>query len=191
MRLLDELLSHAPKVDPHYRIGMRVVKTAVAVGICLLFALIFGGIESILITAVAAIVTIRTTQEETIVSGMFRIFGTIIGAIFGCLIVVISIYLPYYNDGLFVIVIPVMLLLNLYICNMLRLQDSCSISCVVTILIATQIAPLFDPMDDALNFALLRVRDTFVGVIVATLINLIPYQISQKFFKKKNKTDDI
>jgi len=177
-RILETLKKSTPTVDIQYRIGMRVVKTAAAVGICLLFALLFGGIESILITAVAAIVTIRATQEETVTSGIFRIFGTIIGAALGCVTVLISLFLPFYNEGLFVIVIPLMLLLNLYICNVLNLQDSCSISCVVTILIATQIAPLHDPMDEALEFALMRVRDTFVGVTVATIMNIIPYQIS-------------
>ncbi|MCL2201644.1 MAG: aromatic acid exporter family protein [Oscillospiraceae bacterium] len=184
--MIEEIKSHAPKVDPHYRIGMRVIKTAAAVGLCLLFALIFGGIESILITVVAAIVTIRATQEETITSGMFRILGTIIGAALGCLTVLISLFLPYYNEGLFVIVIPLVLLLNLYLCNLLNMQDSCAISCVVTIIVATQIAPLAEPMDEALAFALLRVRDTFVGVTVATVMNIIPYQISGAIKRKKS-----
>ena len=183
-RIIDVVKSSTPTVDTQYRIGMRVVKTAAAVCICLVFALLFGGIESILITAVAAIVTIRATQEETVTSGIFRILGTIIGAALGCVVILISLFLPFYNEGLFVIVIPLFLLLNLYICNVLNLQDACSISCVVTILIATQIGPLHDPMDEALVFALLRVRDTFVGVTVATIMNIVPYQISD-FIKKR------
>jgi len=186
-KILEAVKASTPTVDTHYRIGMRVVKTAAAVGICLLFALLFGGIESILITAVAVIVTIRATQEETVKSGIFRIFGTIIGAALGCLTVLISLFLPYYSEGLFVIVIPIMLLLNLYICNVLNLQDSCSISCVVNILIATQIAPLINPMDEALTFALMRVRDTFVGVTVATIMNIVPYEISD-FLKKRKQS---
>ncbi|MCL2391703.1 MAG: aromatic acid exporter family protein [Oscillospiraceae bacterium] len=188
-RILQEIKRHTPTVDTHYRIGMRVVKTAAAVGICLLFAHLWGGIESILITAVATIVTIRATQEETILSGMFRILGTIIGAALGGLTVLISLHLPFYNEGLFVIVIPLVLLLNLYICNVLNMQDSCSISCVVTIIVATQIAPIAEPMDEALAFALLRVRDTFVGVFVATVMNIAPYAISGKMHKHKQKKE--
>jgi len=186
-RLLEKIREHAPTVDPHYRIGMRVVKTAAAVGICLMFAFFWGGIESILITAVATIVTIRATQEETIVSGMFRILGTVIGAALGMLTLLIGLYLPYYNDGLFVIVIPLMLLLNLYICNVLNMQDACAISCVVTVIVATQISPLDNPMDEALDFAMLRVRDTFVGVTVATIMNMVPYKISD--YIKKRRSD--
>ncbi|MCL2228034.1 MAG: aromatic acid exporter family protein [Oscillospiraceae bacterium] len=187
-RLIEEIKNNVPAVDPHYRIGMRVVKTAAAVGICLIFALVAGGIESILITAVSAIVTIRVTQEETVVSGVFRILGTIIGGALGAITVLISLFLPYYDEGLFVVVIPLVLLLNLYICNVLNMQDSCAISCVVTVIVATQIAPLDDSISEALAFALMRVRDTFVGVTVATIMNIVPYQISRYFKKRKDNS---
>ena len=186
-RLIDEIISHKPTVDPHYRIGLRVIKTVAAVSICLLFAFIVGGLDSILITAVAAIVTIRVTQEETIGSGMFRIFGTAIGGALGVVAVLMSMVLPFYNSGLFVIVIPLILLLNLYICNVLNLQDSCSISCVVTILIATQIAPMDNSISEALHYALMRVRDTIVGVSVATIMNIVPYKISDYIKARKEK----
>ena len=187
-QIFDAMKKSVPTVDTHYRIGMRVVKTAAAVGICLLFALLFGGIESILITAVTTIVTIRTTQEETISSGIFRILGTIIGAALGILTVLISLFLPFYDQGLFVIVIPLMLLLNLYLCNVFNMQDSCAISCVVTVIVATQIAPMEAPMDEAFHFALMRVRDTIVGVTVATIMNIVPYKVSG--FIKNRKGGD-
>ena len=186
-RIIREIISNAPSIDPGYRIGMRVVKTAAAVGICLLFALFLGGIESILITAVSAIVTIRTTQEETIASGIFRVLGTVVGGVLGTITVIISLFLPLYYEGLFVIVIPLMLLLNLYICNVLNMQDACAISCVVTVIVATQIGQMEHSVNEALMFALFRVRDTFVGVTVATVMNIIPYQISDCFKKSKEK----
>jgi len=190
-QILEAFKNNLPTVDPHYRIGMRVVKTAAAVGICLLFALIVGGIESILITAVTTIVTIRTTQEETISSGIFRILGTIIGAVLGILTVLISLFLPFYDQGLFVIVIPIMLLLNLYLCNVFNMQDSCAISCVVTVIVATQIAPMESPMDEAFHFALMRVRDTIVGVSVATIMNIIPYKVSDFIKKRKDSETEL
>ncbi|MCL2365470.1 MAG: aromatic acid exporter family protein [Oscillospiraceae bacterium] len=186
-KFFDALKKSVPTVDAHYRIGMRVVKTAAAVGICLLFALLFGGIESILITAVATIVTIRTTQEETITSGVFRILGTIIGATLGILTVLISLFLPFYDQGLFVIVIPIMLLLNLYLCNVFNMQDSCAIACVVTVIVATQIVPMESPMDEAFHFALMRVRDTVVGVTIATIMNIVPYKISDLIKRRKDE----
>jgi uncharacterized membrane protein YgaE (UPF0421/DUF939 family) len=164
-------------LNTHYQIGMRVVKTAAAVMICLLIALFTGGWDSIPITAVSAIVTLRPTRGETVNTGIFRVLGTIIGGVIGTLAVLIGLFLPYYNDGLFVIVIPLMLLLNLYLCNVLKMQDACTISCVVTILVAAHI-DLDLSVGGALVYTLLRLRDTLIGVVVATLLNIVPYFIS-------------
>jgi len=182
-KLLNEIKSRAPVVDTHYRIGMRVVKTAAAVGICLIIAMFTGGMESVPISAVSAIVTIRPTQGETMHTGVFRLLGTVIGGMIGILTFIIGYFLPYYNEGLFVIVIPAMLLLNLYLCNLLNMQDSCAISCVVTIIVAAHVT-VDVTVGEALVFTLLRLRDTFTGVIVGTVMNIVPYKLSGLFKKQ-------
>jgi len=186
-RLLDKLKKHAPVVDTHYRVGMRVVKTVAAVMICLLIAFLTGSMESVPITAVSAIVTIRPTQGETVHTGIFRVLGTILGGALGILTVMVGLFLPYYNDGLFVVIIPLMLLLNLYLCNVLSLQDSCNISCVVTIIVAAHITPDAS-VGESLIFTLQRLMETFIGVVVATIMNIVPYHISG-FFKKHNGSE--
>ena len=182
-RFKEVLKTHAPIVDTHYRIGMRVVKTAVSVGFCLIYTLFTGTMEFLPISSVSAIVTIRPTQGETVLTGVFRLLGTIIGGALGILTVVISLYLPYYYDGLFVVIIPIMLLLNLYLCNVLNLQDSCSISCVVTIIVAAHVT-VDSAFGEALVFTLMRLRDTFVGVTIASIMNIVPYQIASKIKKQ-------
>jgi len=184
-RLIEMLKNHAPVVDTHYRIGMRVVKTAVAVFICLIIALFTGVTESMPISAVAAIVTIRATQGETLRTGAFRLLGTFFGGAIGILTVVIGLFLPYYHDGLFVVVIPLMLLFNLYLCNVLNMQDSCVISCVVTLVVAAHVTP-DATVRESLVFTLMRLLDTFIGVTVATVMNLLPYFIADKIKKRKN-----
>jgi len=170
-------------LDTNYRVGMRVVKTAAAVMICLLIALLTGGWDSVSIAAVSAIVTIRPTRGETMNSGVFRLLGTVIGGVIGILTVVIGLFLPFYSDGLFVVVIPLALILDLYLCNVLKMQDSCTISCVVTILVAVHV-DLDTTVGGALIFTLFRLRDTFIGVVVATVMNIIPYRILGRLFKK-------
>jgi len=162
-------------LNTHYRIGMRVVKTTVSVMICLLIALLTGGWDYMSITAVSAIVTIRPTRGETLNTGIFRVLGTFFGGLLGILTVIIGLYLPFYKDGLFVLVIPLMLLLNLYLCNVLKMQDSCTISCVVTILVAAHVN-LDATLGGALVYTLFRIRDTLIGVVVATVLNLIPFR---------------
>ena len=182
----------AKVVDSHlntnYHIGMRVVKTAAAVMICLLITLLSGTWESMAIMAVSSIVTIRPTRGETVSTGVFRVLGTIFGGMLGILTVIIGLFLPHYSDGLFVIVIPLMLLLDLYLCNVLKMQDSCTISCVVIIVVAAHIK-LDATVSGALIYTVFRVRDTLIGVVVATILNILPYHIAV-LLKKNNGSED-
>jgi len=178
-RFLDKITDNTPSVDTGYRIGLRVVKTIAAVTICLLIAWLLDSRDSLPIAAIAALVTIQATNSETLHIGIFRILGTIIGGIFGILTVLIGLVLPYYTNGLFIIVIPIMLLLNLYLCNLLKMQDSCSISCVVTIIIAANIV-IDATFAESLVYTFIRLRDTLIGVFVATMINMLPGLLKRK-----------
>jgi len=176
------------RLDTQYRIGMRVVKTAAAVMICLLIAMFVGGWTSIPISVVSAIVTIQPTRGETVRSGGFRILGTVIGGVIGTLTVIIGLFLPYYTDGLYVIVIPFMLLLDLYLCNVLKMQDTCTISCVVTVLVAVHI-DLDATVGGAFIFTLIRLRDTLIGVVAATIMNVVPHYVSARLNKRKESEE--
>jgi len=178
-RLLSKLYKKAPSVDTHYRIGMRVVKTIAAVMICLFIAWLIGSRDSLPIAAIAALVTMQATQRETLKIGIFRVIGTIIGGAFGLLAVMIGSILPYYTDGLFILVIPTMLMINLYLCNLLNMKDSCTISCVVTIIVASHVIIETIPYD-TFTFTFIRLRDTLIGVVIATAVNLIPFKLKAK-----------
>jgi len=178
-KLIEELKNCVSAVDTNYRIGMRVVKTAAAVLVCLLIAWLLGSENLMQISAISALVTLRASSDDTMHTGIARVLGTVIGGIMGFLTVLVGLFLPYYSEGLFVVVIPAMLVLNLYICNLFKMHDSCGISCVVTIVVAAQITPLAG-VSYTLIFALLRVRDTLIGVAVATIIDLAP-----GWFKRK------
>ena len=182
-KLIQNVKSFTPHLNTHYRIGMRVIKTAAAVTICLLIALLSGNRGAISITAVSALVTLRPTHNDTVRSGVFRLIGTMIGGMFGLLIAIIEMFLPYYSDGLFVIVIPAILLLNLYICNVLKMQDSCTISCVVTLIVAARITP-DATFGEALVFTLIRLMDTLIGVVVGTVVNITPHTVSELMKKR-------
>ena len=171
-------------LDMHYRIGMRVIKTVASVMICLLISLLTDNTTSVSISAVAALVTLCATQGDTVRSGILRILGTLIGGVFGILTVVIGLYLPYYSNGMYVVVIPAMLLLNLYLCNLLNLQSTCQISCIITIIIAANVR-LHESLGIALIFTLTRLMDTSIGVVVATIINILPHYVAVLFHIKK------
>jgi len=178
-RFFEKISDSTPSVDTGYRIGMRVIKTVAAVTVCLLIAWLIGSTDSLPIAAIAAIVTMQATQSETLRIGVFRILGTGIGGVFGILTVLIGLILPYYGDGLFIVVIPLMLLINLYLCNLLNLKDSCTISCVVTIIVAAHIVTDVT-FNEALVFTFIRLRDTLIGVFIATVINMLPGVLTRK-----------
>jgi len=177
-RFFDKLFGNDLAVDTHYRIGMRVIKTIAAVTICLFIAYLFGSRDSLPIAAIAALVTMQSTNSETLRIGVFRVLGTIIGGVFGILTVLIVLFLPNYFDGIVIVVIPLMLLLNLYICNIMKMQDSCTISCVVTIIVALHVIT-DTSFDETIVFTFVRLRDTLIGVIVATIINMLPWLIKR------------
>jgi len=174
-RFFNNLFDDGLPVDTHYRIGMRVIKTVASVTVCLLIAWLIGSKDSLPIAAVAAIVTMQATQRDTLKIGLFRVLGTIIGGGFGILAVLIGLFLPHFTDGLFIIVIPIMLMLNLYLCNFLKLQDSCAISCVVTIIVAAHIITE-SSLGESLAFTFVRLRDTLIGVFVSTAVNMLPHR---------------
>ena len=176
-RFFDRIADNAPSVDTHYRIGLRVVKTVAAVAICLFFAWLIGSRASLPIAAIAALITMQATQSETLKIGAFRVLGTIIGGAFGLITVLIGLILPYYAEGLFIVVIPIILLLNLYLCNLLNMQDSCTISCVVTIIVAVHVITDVT-FDETFIFTFIRLRDTLIGVVIATAVNMIPFKQS-------------
>ena len=194
-RIIEKFAENAPSVDPSYRIGMRVIKTICAVTICLLIAWLIGSRDSLPIAAIAAIVTMQVTRSDTFRTGISRVLGTIIGGGFGILAVYIGSMLPLQVAAQFIIIIPVVLLLNLYVCNLLKMQESCSISCVVTIIVASQLT-----MDatyyELLDFTVLRVRDTLIGVVIATIINMLPnfirwcFRMERKEYQVENDKED-
>ena len=182
-RFFNNLFDDGLPVDTHYRIGMRVIKSVASVTVCLLIAWLIGSKDSLPIAAVAAIVTMQATQSETLRIGAFRVLGTIIGGVFGILTVLLGLVVPYYADGLIVVIIPIMLLLNLYLCNLLKMQDSCTISCVVTIIVAAHIVT-DSTFDESLVFTFVRLRDTLIGVVVATAINMLPGMLKKSTIYK-------
>jgi len=186
-RFFEKILDNAPSVDSSYRIGMRVVKTVAAVTICLVIAWLIGSRDSLPIAAIAAIVTMQTTRSDTLRIGVFRVLGTLIGGAFGILAVYTGSMLPFPLAVQFIVIIPIALLINLYVCNLLRMQDSCSISCVVTIIVASQLT-VGAPYYALFSFTMIRVRDTLIGVIVASIINLLPNLI-RWYFKIDYKDD--
>ncbi len=159
-------------MKPRYKIGMRNIKTAVAVGICLLtFQLI--GLESGYVgldkdingiqAALAATICMKSSLQNTVRTGIDRTIGTVIGSMMGVLFLLLSGSIP---DFLFVLMITAGVVVIIYLCNVLKLQASVPISIVVYLIILIarhEVSPFF--------YGLIRLAETVFGIFVAYMVN--------------------
>ena len=139
-----------------YRIGMRTIKTGLAVSVSLFIAQIFS-LESPSFVGIAAIVSMQSTVNESFVAGKNRMLATFVGALVG---LVFSYLLPhnYFFIGLGIIVV-------IYIHNIFGWKQSLTLSAIVFLAI------FLNEDSNRMYYALHRLMDTFIGIIVSMLIN--------------------
>lgn len=156
-----------------FKIGLRTVKTALAVGICLLIYYLYGT-ETGLYSCIAAIVCMRESVDKSWQMGLHRFLGSLIGGILGYLLVTAAQYMPYYQDGLYVIILPLGMIACIWLCTLIDKKNGVIICCVVFISIG--LAPHMNQADTLRN-VILRMTDTTVGIVVAALVNrfFFPY----------------
>lgn len=159
-------------MKPRYKIGMRNIKTAVAVGLCLLTFQLIGlssgyiglgkainGIQA----ALAATICMKSSLQNTMRTGIDRTIGTVFGSVMGVLFLLIVGFIP---AAVFVLLITAGVVVIIYLCNVLKLQASVPISIVVYLII------LIDHKDiSPVVYGLTRLAETVFGIFVAYLVN--------------------
>ncbi len=167
-------------MNPRYKIGMRTVKTVVAVGICLLafqFLVPKSSINGIQ-AALAATICMKSSLQNTLRTGLDRAAGTVVGSVMGVLFLLLSGQLPL---ELISAIGILGVLLIIYLCNVLRLQASVTISIVVFLIILIgerDMPPVF--------YGLARLGETVFGIFVAYMVNRF---LDIRYLKKKLMTD--
>lgn len=171
---MKEKVHKAIDIMIQFKIGLRTIKTAVAVFLCLLIQFV-SPMETALFAAIAAVVCMRETAEKSLSMGVHRFLGTLIGGAFGFLLINLIPLMQYYYDWLYIILVPVAMILCISVCVWTNKKDAVIICCVVFLSIA------LDPglnTEDALTYVILRIIDTTIGVSIATLLNhfFFPYE---------------
>lgn len=151
--------------------GMRIFKTCLAILLCLTVDY-FRGASNFYDAAIATIVTLRQDTKRTWKAGFFRVLGTLAAGIYAtCFVTLVSNYtslerysLPYLLlVGLFVI--PLMQILVL-----LNQRDTVTIATIVFLLICVSDSANKQPA----VYAMTRVINNIIGVIIALFINWFP-----------------
>ena len=102
--------------------GMRNIKTGIGVMICVLAGHLHL-VDNTLFAAIACIVCMQTTVKGSLTAGLNRLKGTFIGGLIGFIFVLIHPGNP--------ILSCLGIITTIYICNVLKINNSISIACVV------------------------------------------------------------
>ncbi|HLS54051.1 MAG TPA: aromatic acid exporter family protein [Tissierellaceae bacterium] len=157
------------------KIGMRTVKTVIAVILTLIVAEVFK-LRSPLLASIAAIMTMESSISESFVTGTNRMYGTILG---GFTALIVTLIVP----GNF-IALAIGLIFIINICTKFNWEKAARISMVVFLAIVLN----YD-MDDGLSYAVNRTLDTLIGVIIGTAINYFvrPPKLDEKIKQTAEK----
>lgn len=158
------------------KIGMRNFKTAFAVAICALGYLCIN--RSPAFACIGAIFGMGSDLQNSKLHGGNRLFGTIIGGLLGMFL--FRIYLIFYPEGgyslLLVALVFVGTMILILLCQLFwvgGVQPGGVVLCII----------LFNtPVDTYISYALNRMMDTAIGVIVALAVNhlLLPMKPAQQ-----------
>lgn len=143
-----------------YTIGMRNIKTAIAIFITITISAILN-LEYPFYAAIATIISMENSVTNSYTAGRNRILGTFIGAGIGLIFAWIEPHNALYSAIGIVIVI--------YLCNLLKWNKSISIASIVFLAIMLNLKLGESPFHYGIN----RIFDTFIGVSIAVLVNYL------------------
>lgn len=158
-------------------IGMRTIKTSLVVIIAyFVSSIIPNSLEFSLIYA--GIIAIDTSVASSLNVGLYRVLGTIIGSIVG----LIFSYIPIYKGLAMAIGILVVILIN----NYLDTKKATGIGIVLVIIIllgSDEYTPFL--------YSIQRTIDTLLGVLIATVVNILIFPPDQMLNVRESFEDFI
>ena len=161
-RITNYLIKNSP--------GMRVVKTALAILICLVIEF-YRGSSMPYHACIATIVCMQPTLKSTFNAAVDRTFGTIIAGVYAYLTAILLIT----RFGLAPLSLQFFLLIGLLSFPLMALMiaikkpGSLAITVIVYLVIALSVGAT-----DALSYTVERVLGTLIGIAVALFVNWLP-----------------
>ncbi|MBQ1491726.1 MAG: FUSC family protein, partial [Blautia sp.] len=108
--------------------GQRIFRSALAVAVCLLIYVLRGHQGIPLYSALAAMQCMQPYTKDSRGVGKKRILGTIIGAFWGLLMLLLELHFWEVEEELHYILIPLMLVLVLYSTVLLKVPETAFLS---------------------------------------------------------------
>lgn len=152
-----------------FKIGMRTIKTAIAVAVCILVLGLFG-VKQPFFACMTAVFTMQGNVATSFRAGLDRFSGTVAGAITGTTFATLCAFLPMDHLLIRAIVIPLGAMLVIHVLNLLHWRDSIFVACIVYFALMMKVDQVSVPM-----YAVSRTLLTGFGAIVALLVNRFVY----------------
>ena len=156
-----------------YPPGQRIIKTSVAVMLCLYFYMLRGyqGEAMPSEAAITAIICMQAYLHDTKENALSRLWGTLIGACWGFLFLLIIMQLPVLGKNR-LILYPLMglgTLIALHSAVLIRKPDASGLSAIVFICVVIAYPDIENPLDQAFH----RILDVMLGTAVAIAVNAV------------------
>lgn len=146
------------------KLGLRNIKTALAVVICILLFQLFST-ENPFYACISAVICMHDTVEHSFTAAKDRLLGTFLGGIIGIVFIfIISFFGNINHPNAFIVGFGI--IVCIYLCTLISKPASVAICCVVFINIMVS-----HTGDQSYHYAIMRAVTTSVGVIVAILVN--------------------
>ena len=163
---------HALPPEHRHWIGMRIIKTVIAVFLCGLLA--FFREASGFYSMIAAVVCIQNSAGKTIESSINRMAGTLIGGVAGVLVVYsLDMLGVLYMELLRYVVLSMMLIPIIKLCLAIKKPGCAAMACIVFLCVTVN----YSIGDTPAVYSIDRLFETLVGVALACGFDiLLPYQ---------------
>ncbi len=167
---MDQQKNRAIAPEHRHRVGMRIIKTVVAVFLCGVLAFLRD--KSALYSMFAALFCVQNSTGKTFHSSIDRALGTLIGGVVGVLTVYAMDTLNILHiDLLRYLLMSLLLIPVIELCLTIKKPGCAGMACMVVMCLVV------DPGDRPAIASIERLFETVVGVVLASGIDvLLPYQ---------------
>ena len=153
-------------------IGARIVKSALAVALCMIVNLIRGNEGMVFYSQLAALWCIQMYRDKTLNNAILRTIGTIIGAMYGLIFILsFPIVTTYIKPSvwLYAIFVFISIIAVIYTTVIINKKQAAYFSCVVFLSIVINHIEDSNPYIFVWN----RFLDTMIGICIGIFINNI------------------
>lgn len=151
-------------------LGNRILKTAVAVVLCMLIYALRGFRGNVVTSAVAAVICMQPYAQDSKTFALNRIFGTVLGAFWALACLVLLRLISGFCSSLLLAytVIGLIIVLTLYSTVVIKRSDVASLAAIIVIGAVATYPDVGEPLDQMLN----TLVSTIIGTVVAVAVNI-------------------